>query len=117
MKKIFSFRRRVFDNNTENPQYSKNHSTVIEDPYFYKRLINRYLVGSILVSFGILLAESGGSWDITNHLLNKPETFFSPPHVILYSGIGLALVGATIMFLYWRSYSFYISTRKKEKNI
>ena len=32
MKKIFSFRRRVFDNNTENHQYSKNHdSTVIED--------------------------------------------------------------------------------------
>jgi hypothetical protein len=117
MKKIFSFRRRVFDNNTENHQYSKNHSTVIEDPYFYKRLINRYLVGCILVSFGILLAESGGSWDITNHLLNKPETFFSPPHVILYSGIGLSLVGATIMFLYWRSSSIYISTRKKEKNL
>jgi hypothetical protein len=117
MKKIFSFRRRVFDNNTENHQYSKNHSTVIEDPYFYKRLINRYLVGCILVSFGILLSESGGSWDITNHLLNKPETFFSPPHVILYSGIGLSLVGATIMFLYWRSYSIYISTRKKEKNL
>jgi hypothetical protein len=68
-------------------------------------------VGCILVSFGILLAESGGSWDITNHL------FFSPPHVILYSGIGLSLVGATIMFLYWRSSSIYISTRKKEKNL
>lgn len=117
MKKIFSFRRRVFDNNAENHQYTKNHSTVREDPYFYKRLINRYLVGCILVSFGILLAESGGSWDITNHLLNKPETFFSPPHVILYSGIGLSLVGATIMFLYWRSFSIYISTRKKEKNL
>ncbi len=117
MKKIFSFRRRVFDNNTENHQYSKNHSTVIDDSYFYKRLINRYLVGCILVSFGILLAESGGSWDITNHLLNKPETFFSPPHVILYSGIGLSLGGATIMFLYWRSSSIYISTRKKEKNL
>ena len=117
MKKRFSFRRRVFENNTENHIYSKNHSTVIEDPYFYNRLINRYLVGCILVSFGILLAESGGSWDITNHLLNKPETFFSPPHVILYSGIGLSLVGAAIMFLYWRSFSIYISTRKKEKNL
>lgn len=116
MKKIF-FRRRVFGNNAENHKYNKNHSTVIEDPYFYKRLINRYLVGCILVSFGILLAESGGSWDITNHLLNKPETFFSPPHAILYSGIGLSLVGATIMFLYWRSFSIYISTRKKEKNL
>ena len=113
MKKRFSFRRRVFDYNTENHQYSNG--TFIEDPNFYNRFVNRFLVGCILVSFGILLAESGGSWDITNHLLNKPETFFSTPHVILYSGIVLALVGATIMFLYWRSYSIYISTRKKRK--
>jgi hypothetical protein len=75
------------------------------------------LVGCILVSIGILLAESAGSWDITNHLLNKPETFFSPPHIILYSGITLALIGATIMFLHWRSYSTYISTQKGEKNL
>ncbi|MGZ5471741.1 MAG: hypothetical protein ACXWE0_08720, partial [Nitrososphaeraceae archaeon] len=118
MKKRFCFRRGVSDNNTENQQYSNNNdSNFVASSYFYKRLINRFLVGCVLVSSGILLAESGGSWDITNHLLNKPETFFSPPHVILYSGIGLALVGATIMFLYWRSYSVYISTRKKEKNL
>jgi hypothetical protein len=114
MKKRFYFRREVSENNTNNPQYSN--STIVEISYFYKRLINRFLVGCILVSAGILLAESGGSWDITNHLLNKPETFFSPPHVILYSGIALGLVGASIMFLYWRSYSIYISTIKEEKN-
>ena len=75
------------------------------------------MVGCILVSTGILLSDSAGSWDITNHLLNKPETFFSSPHVILYSGIVLALIGTTIMFLYWRSYSIYISTIKGEKNL
>jgi hypothetical protein len=89
----------------------------MKSSYFHKRLINRFLVGCLLVSIGILLAESGGSWDITNHLLNKPETFFSPPHIILYSGITLALIGATIMFLHWRSYSTYISTLKGEKNL
>lgn len=115
MKKRFYFRREVSENNTKNPQYSNN--TFVEFSYFYKRLINRFLVGCILVSAGILLAESGGSWDITNHLLNKPETFFSPPHVILYSGIALSLVGASIMFLYWRSYSIYTSTIKKQKNL
>ncbi len=118
MKKRFCFRRRVSDNHTENQQYSNNNdSTFVASSYSYKRLINRFLVGCVLVSSGILLAESGGSWDITNHLLNKPETFFSPPHVILYSGIGLALVGASIMFLHWRSYSIYISTTKGEKNL
>ena len=118
MKKRFCFRRGVFDNNTENQQYSNNKdSNFVASSYFDKRLIKRLLVGCVLVSSGILLAESGGSWDITNHLLNKPETFFSPPHLILYSGIGLALLGATIMFLHWRSYSIYISTKKGEKNL
>ncbi len=118
MKKRFCFRRGVSDTNTENQQYSKNNDrNFVASSYFYKGLINRFLVGCVLVSSGILLAESAGSWDITNHLLNKPETFFSPPHVILYSGIGLALVGAIIMFLYWRSYSIYISTTQAEKNL
>ena len=82
----------------------------------YTIVMNRFLIGCVLVSSGILLAESGGSWDITNHLLNKPETFFSLPHIVLYSGISLGLVGASIMFLTWRSYSLYISTLKEEKN-
>jgi hypothetical protein len=81
-------------------------------------VINRFLVGCVLVSIGILLAESSGGWDITNHLLNKPETFFSPPHIILYSGITVAIIGATIMFLHWRSYSTYVvSSRKGERDL
>ena len=115
MKKRFYFRREVSENNTKNQQYSND--TIVESSYFYKRLINRFLVGCILVSAGILLAESAGSWDITNHLLNKPETFFSPPHVILYSGIALSLVGASIMFLCWRLYSIYTSAIKEQKKL
>ena len=115
MKKRFYFRREVSQNNTKNQQYSND--TIVESSYFYKRLINRFLVGCILVSAGILVAESGGSWDITNHLLNKPETFFSPPHVILYSGIALSIVGASIMFLYWRSYSIYTYAIKEQKKL
>ena len=60
------------------------------------------LSGSILVSFGILLVTVGGSWDITNHLLNKPETFFSPPHAFLYSGVAVTLIGAIVSFIGYR---------------
>ena len=60
------------------------------------------LSGFILTSSGILLVTVGGSWDITNHLLNKPETFFSPPHALLYIGVAIALVGTIISFFSWR---------------
>jgi hypothetical protein len=52
----------------------------------------------VLVSLGMLLAAAGGSWDITNHLLNKPETFFAPPHAVLYSGVASAVVGTVLVF-------------------
>jgi hypothetical protein len=117
MKKRFYFRQGVSDKNTKDQKYDNNNDrTIVESSYFHKQLINKFLVGCILVSTGILISDSGGSWDITNHLLNKPETFFSPPHLLLYSGVTLALVGTTIMFLYWRSYSIYISKIKGEKN-
>jgi hypothetical protein len=61
-----------------------------------------FLVGCILVSFGILLVTVGGSWDITNHLLNKPDTFFSPPHALMYLGVTISLAGVVVSFLSWR---------------
>ena len=58
----------------------------------------KLFAGYVLVSLGMLLAAAGGSWDITNHLLNKPETFFAPPHAILYSGVASAVVGTVLVF-------------------
>jgi hypothetical protein len=55
-----------------------------------------------IVSLGILLTASSGSWDITNHLLNRPETFFSPPHAGLYSGVVLILFGSLMTYRYHR---------------
>ncbi len=59
----------------------------------------QFVIGCVLTSIGILVTASGGSWDITNHLLNKPETFFSISHLVLYSGVGIAVVGSGIMFM------------------
>ena len=70
-----------------------------------------FLVSNLVISFGILLVTVGGGWDITNHLLNKPETFFSPPHALLYSGVAIALFGTIMMFLSWNN----ISTDQKSK--
>jgi hypothetical protein len=57
---------------------------------------------NLVISFGIILVTSGGSWDITNHILNKPETFFAPPHAMLYSGVGIALVGFIALYVSWK---------------
>lgn len=74
---------------------------------------SRYILGCILVSLGILVSASGGSWDITNHLLNKPESFFSAPHGMLYAGVASAILGCVVMSREWKySYGFYQSFRK-----
>jgi len=59
---------------------------------------SKFLAGYVLVSAGVLLAAGGGSWDINNHLLNKPETFFAPPHAVLYAGVGAVVAGAVVLF-------------------
>lgn len=64
-----------------------------------------FYVSNLVISFGILLTIVSGGWDITNHLLNKPETFFSPPHFLLYSGVTIALFGTIIMFSQWHKMS------------
>ena len=68
----------------------------------------------IIVSLGILLTASSGSWDISNHLLNRPETFFSPPHAGLYSGVVLVLFGSLATYRYHRHSSkmFDINNKK-----
>ena len=63
----------------------------------------RLVAGYALVSIGILMSISGATWDVTYHLLNKPETFFSPPHAILYAGVATALAGAVVAVLASRS--------------
>ena len=64
---------------------------------------NIFVIGSVLASFGILLVTVGGSWDITNHLLNKPETFFSPPHALMYVGVAISLIGVVVSFFGWKN--------------
>jgi hypothetical protein len=70
--------------------------------HFKNRIETDPAIPLIIVSLGILLTASSGSWDITNHLLNRPETFFSPPHAGLYSGVVLVLFGSLMTYRYYR---------------
>jgi len=73
---------------------------------FSKKDIEKiFLFSNLAISFGILLVTVGGGWDITNHLLNKPETFFAPPHALLYTGVAIALFGTIVMFTLWNNFS------------
>ncbi|MDE1829621.1 MAG: hypothetical protein KGI25_04795 [Thaumarchaeota archaeon] len=71
--------------------------TTVDVKRFQVYRMDRFFAGSLLVSIGILLTTTGGSWDITNHLINRPEIFFSAPHTILYTGAGIAIVGSFTM--------------------
>lgn len=70
--------------------------------FFLTTFNHIFFIGSIFASFGILLVTIGGSWDITNHLLNRPESFFSPPHALIYFGVMISLLGVIFSFFAWR---------------
>jgi hypothetical protein len=80
-------------------------STVQLMLHFNEKAKRNPITGYILVSLGVLLSASSGSWDITNHLLNRPETFFSPPHAGLYLGVAIVFSGSIMMLRYYRSSS------------
>ena len=47
---------------------------------------------------------SGGNWDVTSHLLLTQESFFTPSHALLYTGIGIlslsSIIGGILMLKY-----------------
>ena len=60
----------------------------------------------IVSTLGSVMQISGASWDITSHLLNQPDSFFTPSHAMLYTGIGLIAISAGV--------SSYILRRKNK---
>lgn len=63
------------------------------------------LLGALLIATaGGILQIGGASWDITSHILRQPETFFTPSHTVLYTGVGLTTIAAAIgLFIYLRN--------------
>lgn len=59
----------------------------------------RHLSSEMVMLGGVLLFLIGGTWDVSWHIVAGRETFWSPPHLVLYAGIllifGTALHGVS----------------------
>ena len=61
------------------------------------RDIRAYLVIVYLaISIGVALQISGSNWDIIWHGIGSVESFFTPPHSVIYSGVALAIGSITL---------------------
>lgn len=70
----------------------------IELPPRVKKTI---LVAFLFISIGVLLFTIGSLFDLTSHLLQTPEIFFTAEHIILYTGVGIMITSAIIcLFLF-----------------
>jgi hypothetical protein len=54
------------------------------------------LLSLIIGTAGVFLQIGGTSWDVTSHIMREPETFFTPSHTVLYTGIGLLTISAVM---------------------
>src|SRR5215210_5858379 len=54
------------------------------------------LLSLTIATAGAFLQVGGTSWDVTSHLMKQPETFFTPSHAVLYTGIGLLIIATGI---------------------
>ncbi|HEX5892093.1 MAG TPA: hypothetical protein VFY41_04455, partial [Nitrososphaeraceae archaeon] len=54
-------------------------------------LITRLTIVYFGVSMGIALQIGAANWDIIWHGITDVETFFTPPHTVLYSGVVLTI--------------------------
>ena len=58
--------------------------------------MNVLLTALLVATAGGILQIGGASWDITSHILRQPETFFTPSHTVLYTGVGLLTAASGI---------------------
>jgi hypothetical protein len=57
---------------------------------------------SILAVIGPVIVVSAGFWDAISHLQKEPEFFWSPSHVVVYTGVSMtscaAIMGCMLLF-------------------
>jgi len=57
---------------------------------------------SILAVIGPVVVVSAGFWDAISHILKEPEFFWSPSHIVVYTGVSMtscaAIIGCILIF-------------------
>lgn len=51
---------------------------------------------SILAVIGPVVIVSAGFWDAISHILQEPEFFWSPSHIVVYFGVTMTAIAATM---------------------
>jgi hypothetical protein len=67
------------------------------DHLLHSNTMNVSLAALIIATAGAFLQIGGTSWDVTSHLMLQPETFFTPSHTVLYTGVGLLTITAGLV--------------------
>jgi hypothetical protein len=77
---------------------------VLNDIFSKKHNMTAIITILIIATCGSFLQIAGTSWDVTSHIMQEPETFFTPSHTVLYAGVGLlTIAGGTSGFLLIRN--------------
>lgn len=69
---------------------------MFSSPFLSKQVLHGCFLLLCTASVGSILQIVGGNWDVTSHLLLKPETFFTPSHTLLYGGVLLLTISAIV---------------------
>lgn len=56
----------------------------------------------LITLIGTTIAMWGASWDISSHLQRIPESFFTPSHTMLYSGVGINVIAAILAVIAYK---------------
>lgn len=67
---------------------------VLNDVFSKKHNMTTIITMLIIATCGSFLQIAGTSWDVTSHIMQEPETFFTSPHTVLYAGVGLLTIAA-----------------------
>jgi hypothetical protein len=90
-----------------NPQPILTGNQVLYENRRTRSLLTKFFLIYTLMAVGMALQIGGGKWDVTWHILQRPETFFTPPHAVLYAGVALTVSAAGA--------GLYLKLRSKQK--
>lgn len=65
-----------------------------------------------LISIGVAMQIGGGNWDIVWHGSKNVESFLTPPHAVIYSGVALSLVSIIFGILFFSSVKINQNNRR-----